>query len=220
MNETNETEMINDEILSQIENVVIEEELLEVSDAEVQELSPVFPSETDLEYPTLEMNSEESVEEIEESAEPEVLDEEQEDDFGREEISEAEKEFDFDDYIGDDDTPSYKLNTNNHSKDDDEKQVPLSGGATFQELLEQQLTLFNLDDDDPDDLDGVYADSFIVGHNAYKFVMKSGQHQEGKDKVKFHSKIICSPNDTKNLSEILAETVADYESDHGLIKDD
>ena len=29
-----------------------------------------------------------------------------------------------------------------------EKQVPLSGGATFQELLEQQLTLFNLDDDD------------------------------------------------------------------------
>ena len=76
------------------------------------------------------------------------LDIEQEDDFGREEISEAEKEFNFDDYLGDDDTPSYKLNINNHSKDDDEKQVPLSGGATFQELLEAQLTLFNLEDDD------------------------------------------------------------------------
>lgn len=72
---------------------------------------------------------------------------EQEDDFGRDEISEAEKEFNFDDYIQDD-TPSYKLNTNNHSKDDEEKQVPLSGGATFQELLSKQLTLFNLDDDD------------------------------------------------------------------------
>ena len=85
---------------------------------------------------------------LDEGKEDEDLEEEQEDDFGREEISDAEKEFDFDDYIGDDDTPSYKLNINNHSKDDEEKQVPLSGGATFQELLEQQLTLFNLEDDD------------------------------------------------------------------------
>ncbi len=78
MNETNETEMINDEILSQIENVVIEDELLEVSDVEIeeQELSPVFPSDLDLEYPTMEMSSEETHEVLEE---PEVLDEEQED---------------------------------------------------------------------------------------------------------------------------------------------
>ena len=79
MNETNETEMINDEILSQIENVVIEDELLEVSDVEVQELGPVFPSDEDLEYPTLEMNSEDSAQELDDSAEPEVLNEEQED---------------------------------------------------------------------------------------------------------------------------------------------
>ena len=85
---------------------------------------------------------------LDEGKEDEELDEEQEDDFGREEISEAEKEFDFDEYLGEDDTPSYKLSVNNHSKDDEEKQVPLSGGATFQELLEQQLTLFNLEDDD------------------------------------------------------------------------
>lgn len=85
---------------------------------------------------------------LDEGKEEEELEEEQEDDFGREEISEAEKEFDFDDYLGDDDTPSYKLNVNNHSKDDEEKQVPLSGGASFQELLEAQLTLFNLEEDD------------------------------------------------------------------------
>jgi len=75
------------------------------------------------------------------------FDQEQEDDFGREEISEAEKEFNFDDYIRDD-IPSYKLNTNNHSKDEEDKQIPLSGGASFQELLEAQLVLFNLDDED------------------------------------------------------------------------
>lgn len=80
--------------------------------------------------------------------EEDELEKEQDDDFGRDEISDAEKEFDFDAYISDDDTPSYKLSVNNHSKDDEEKQVPLSGGATFQELLEAQLTLFNLDDED------------------------------------------------------------------------
>jgi len=79
--------------------------------------------------------------------EDDELDKEQEDDFGREEITEAEKEFNFDDYIQDD-IPSYKLNINNTSKDDEEKQIPLSGGATFQELLEAQLTLFDLDDED------------------------------------------------------------------------
>lgn len=84
---------------------------------------------------------------LDEGKEEDEEEQEQEDDFGREEISEAEKEFDFDDYIGDD-TPTYKLSTNNHSVDDEEKQIPLSGGATFQELLEMQLVLFNLDDDD------------------------------------------------------------------------
>ena len=85
---------------------------------------------------------------LDEGKEEDELDEEQEDDFGREEISEAEKEFDFDAYISDDDTPSYKLNVNNYSKDEEEKQIPLSGGATFQELLEAQLALFNLEEDD------------------------------------------------------------------------
>lgn len=80
--------------------------------------------------------------------EEDELDTEQEDDFGRDEISDAEKEFDFDEYIGDDNTPSYKLNISNQSADDEEKQIPLSGGATFQELLEAQLTLFQLEDDD------------------------------------------------------------------------
>lgn len=76
-----------------------------------------------------------------------AADVEQEDDFGREEISEAEKEFNFEEYIQDD-TPSYKLKANNYSKDDEEKQVPLSGGASFHELLENQLGLFNLNDQD------------------------------------------------------------------------
>lgn len=79
--------------------------------------------------------------------EEEELEFDQEDDFGGEEVTEAEQEFNFDDYINDE-TPSYKLNISNHSKDEEEKQVPLSGGATFHEMLESQLTLFALEGDD------------------------------------------------------------------------
>ncbi|MBW6484274.1 MAG: RNA polymerase factor sigma-54 [Vicingaceae bacterium] len=70
------------------------------------------------------------------------------DEYDADDRSEAEKEFNFDDYIDDSDTPSYKLTANNHSKDDEEKHIPLSVGATFQEMLASQITLFNLDDDD------------------------------------------------------------------------
>ena len=72
----------------------------------------------------------------------------QHDDYEEKERSEAEKEFNFDDYVDDSDTPSYKLTANNHSKDDEDKQTPISVGSTFQETLEAQINLFNLDDDD------------------------------------------------------------------------
>ena len=57
------------------------------------------------------------------------------------EVSEAEQEFDFEDYMDPDDMPDYKLYSNNHSADDEERSTPLSGGATFHEVLERQLAL-------------------------------------------------------------------------------
>jgi segregation and condensation protein B len=88
MIDTNDTELINDEILNQIENIVIEDDFEEKFEEETNEdeveatllaekedsleMSPVYPSEADLEYPTMEMSD--SSEEVEE-----ILDEEQED---------------------------------------------------------------------------------------------------------------------------------------------
>ncbi len=59
------------------------------------------------------------------------------------ELSEAEKEFDFSDYM-DDDEPSYRYQAKNHGKDQDEKTIPLSVGDTFVEKLESQLQTFVL----------------------------------------------------------------------------
>jgi len=57
----------------------------------------------------------------------------------------GEDEFDFEDYISDDDDiPSYKLNANNTSADDERREVPFVSGTTFQDLLISQLGLRDL----------------------------------------------------------------------------
>jgi RNA polymerase sigma-54 factor len=47
--------------------------------------------------------------------------------------------------LDDDETPAYKLQTNNYGPDDERKEVPFAGGSTFQEQLIDQLQLRNLD---------------------------------------------------------------------------
>lgn len=48
-------------------------------------------------------------------------------------------EFTFDDYYEDEEIPSYKLNTNNYSKDEVFVDIPFSVGTTFHEFLYEQL---------------------------------------------------------------------------------
>ncbi len=56
-------------------------------------------------------------------------------------------EFTLDDYIEEDDTPDYKLQANNYSKDDDKNaEIPFSVGSSFHEHLESQLGLRELND--------------------------------------------------------------------------
>lgn len=53
-------------------------------------------------------------------------------------------EFDLSDYMDEDDTPSYRLNANNASSDDERKEIPFSSGDSFQEHLLSQLGLRTL----------------------------------------------------------------------------
>jgi RNA polymerase sigma-54 factor len=56
------------------------------------------------------------------------------------------EEFTLEDYIEDDDYPSYKLNSQNYSKDDKREEIPFSVGLSFQDYLENQLGLRKLDE--------------------------------------------------------------------------
>ena len=52
-----------------------------------------------------------------------------------------------DDYLSDDETPTYRLSTNNYSADDEDKQVPYASGISFNQYLLQQLNTFRLNNE-------------------------------------------------------------------------
>ncbi|MBK9175284.1 MAG: RNA polymerase factor sigma-54 [Flavobacteriales bacterium] len=55
-------------------------------------------------------------------------------------------DFDLSDYFPDDDTPDYKLSVKNTGPDDEEREIPLAGGTTFQDALKAQLGLRDCDE--------------------------------------------------------------------------
>jgi len=68
------------------------------------------------------------------------------DDSGNEKIDTD--DINIDEYLSDDEYPSYKTQTNNYSSDDEEKQVPYAAGTSFHQSLNNQLNTFRIDDDE------------------------------------------------------------------------
>lgn len=50
-----------------------------------------------------------------------------------------------DEYLSDDEIPNYRLHANNHSADDEDARVPITAGATFTQILLDQLQMINID---------------------------------------------------------------------------
>ncbi len=59
-----------------------------------------------------------------------------------------ETDINIDEYLSDDEIPSYKLQTNNYSADDDEKTIPYAAGKSFNQYLLEQLNTYRLSDED------------------------------------------------------------------------
>jgi RNA polymerase sigma-54 factor len=83
---------------------------------------------------------EEGITQNDESLNDQAESEEKLEESGKNEVS-------FEEIFKDDDqTPAYKLATRNYSKDDEHRDIPFSVGATFYELLEEQLGLQTISD--------------------------------------------------------------------------
>lgn len=103
-----------------------------------------------LQVPTMELDQriKQEIEEnpaLEEGAESLDDDFDIQDDYDDDGNDNDDFDFDISDYM-DDDTPDYKTQVNNHSKDEDDRVIPLSGEQSFQERLTEQLHLLDLDD--------------------------------------------------------------------------
>ncbi len=105
-----------------------------------------------LQVPTMELDQriKQELEEnpaLEEGAEEmdEDYSEDNDDDYKDDDNEFDDNDFDVSDYY-DVDSPDYKTQVNNKSKDDEERAVPLSGDISFQEKLSEQLSMLDLDD--------------------------------------------------------------------------
>ncbi|MBT4779350.1 MAG: RNA polymerase factor sigma-54 [Polaribacter sp.] len=91
------------------------------------------------ENPALEIGKEEP-ESFEDTLENEY------DDVGTESIDT--EDINIDEYLSDDDIPSYKTQANNYSEDDEEKNVPYAAGITFHQSLKSQLDTFRFNEEE------------------------------------------------------------------------
>ncbi len=140
-----------------------------------------------------------ALEDIEDITETEDSDSEIEDEFS-EDSDNSDDEFDLNDYLDEDDIPSYKLNANNSSADDERKDIPFSSGISFQELLITQLGLRTLDEK-----------QYLIGMNIIGNIDNSGYLNRDieamVDDLTFTQNIITTK---ENILEIL-EIIQDFD---------
>ncbi len=58
------------------------------------------------------------------------------------------EDINIDEYLSDDEIPSYKTQTSNYSSDDEDKHIPYAAGTTFHQSLKNQLNTFRIDEDE------------------------------------------------------------------------
>jgi RNA polymerase sigma-54 factor len=109
-------------------------QLMKLIQLPVQELEQRLSREIE-ENPALETGKENEEDTYEES-----------EDYNDENINDD--EINVEDYLSDDDVPDYKLKSNNHSADDEQKNIPFVSGISFNEFIKNQLQTFSFNKSD------------------------------------------------------------------------
>ena len=103
-----------------------------------------------LEIPTMQLEQR-IKSELEENPILELIEDENADENYSEDDSDdssSDDEFSLDDYLNEEDIPSYRLAANNYSKDDKQVDMPYSSGVSFHDSLIEQLGLSELNEDE------------------------------------------------------------------------
>lgn len=92
------------------------------------------------ENPALDTDKEEESEDFDDSLENEYEDD------GNEKIDAD--DINIDEYLSDDEIPSYKTQANNYSADDEDRDIPYASGTTFHQSLKNQLNTFRINEEE------------------------------------------------------------------------
>ena len=68
-------------------------------------------------------------------------------------------------------------------------------------------------------IEGKYANYFMVGHNAFEFVIDFGQYYSENEEAEPYTRIVTSPCYARELLETLRESIERYEKTFGDIKE-
>lgn len=120
----------------------------------------------------------------------------QDDDFN-EGDEDYDNDFELSDYF-DDDTPDYKTQVNNTSKDEEERAIPLSVEASFQEKLTEQLHLLYLDD-----TQFIIADTIIGNLDESGYLNRD--IEAIVDDLAFSANITVTPEEVETVLKLVQE---------------
>lgn len=67
-------------------------------------------------------------------------------------------------------------------------------------------------------IEGRYANSFDIGHNAFEFIIDCGQAYPDSADIYCHTRIITSPVYAEALMNLLSEAICDYRNKYGEIQ--
>ncbi|NQU35100.1 MAG: RNA polymerase factor sigma-54 [Bacteroidetes bacterium] len=148
--------------------------------------------------PALEVDSNESSDQDDYDEKPDQDDKDEPVDTELDDFKSKDDEFDFNDYINEDDVPSYKLQTNNYSSDEDRREVPFVSGTSFHENLQQQLSLRHLSEMDTN------IGMYVIGN-----IDDSGYLQRSVDAIvddlAFSQNVMAGKEDVERVLSIIQQ---------------
>ena len=118
--------------------------------------------------------------------------------YGQEGTEVIETDINIDNYLSDDEIPSYKLNTNNYSADDQERETPYASGTSFFQYLNEQLNTYKLSDSQRD------MALFLIGSLDDSGYLRRGI-EDLVDDLAFTQNIYTSPSELLGVLNLVQE---------------
>ena len=118
--------------------------------------------------------------------------------YGQEGTEVIETDINVDNYLSDDEIPSYKLNANNYSGDDQERETPYASGTSFFQYLNEQLNTYKLSDSQRD------MALFLIGSLDDSGYLRRGI-EDLVDDLAFTQNIYTSPSELSGVLNLVQE---------------